>query len=173
MTNYRLPMDADGVKYHGTVDQNEENPGHFMYGLDENGNKRIIRTDEQGNVLTRVTGSKVEFEILYDGEITAGSTVNIIATNTKNNLSKQSIGIFFSSTGTRPTTLHVRQGRNTSGGTGWISDTFSWEEGNREYAIIPIKGEFIRAFLTNNHESYNADYHVWSVYYDELINEVS
>ena len=60
MADYRLPMDADGVKYHGTVDQNEENPGHFMYGLDENGNKRIIRTDEQGNVLTRVTGSNVE-----------------------------------------------------------------------------------------------------------------
>ena len=60
MANYRLPMDADGVKYHGTVDQNEENPGHFMYGLDENGNKRIIRTDEQGNVLTRVTGSNME-----------------------------------------------------------------------------------------------------------------
>src|SRR5690625_2223592 len=60
MADYRLPMDADGVKYHGTVDQNEENPGQFMYGLDENGNKRIIRTDEQGNVLTRVTGSNVE-----------------------------------------------------------------------------------------------------------------
>src|SRR5690625_3402749 len=60
MADYRLPMDADGVKYHGTVDQNEENPGQFMYGLDENGNKRIIRTDEQGNVLTRVTGSIVE-----------------------------------------------------------------------------------------------------------------
>ena len=62
MADYRLPMDADGVKYHGTVDQNEENPGHFMYGLDENGNKRIIRTDEQGNVLTRVTGSNVKDE---------------------------------------------------------------------------------------------------------------
>jgi len=60
MADYRLPMDADGMKYHGTVDQNEENPGQFMYGLDENGNKRIIRTDEQGNVLTRVTGSNVE-----------------------------------------------------------------------------------------------------------------
>src|SRR5690625_2280931 len=60
MADYRLPMDADGVKYHGTVDQNEENPGQFMYGLDENGNKRIIRTDEQGNVLTRLTGSNVE-----------------------------------------------------------------------------------------------------------------
>src|SRR5690625_2047422 len=60
MANYRLPMAADGVKYHGTVDQNEENPGQFMYGLDENGNKRIIRTDEQGNVLTQVTGSIVE-----------------------------------------------------------------------------------------------------------------
>ena len=60
MADYRLPMDADGVKYHGTVDQNEENPGHFMYGLDENGNKRIIRTDENGNVLTRLTGSSVE-----------------------------------------------------------------------------------------------------------------
>src|SRR5690625_4052385 len=68
MTNYRLPMDADGVKYHGTVDQNEENPGHFMYGLDENGNKRIIRTDEQGNVLTRVTGSIVEEHILVNQE---------------------------------------------------------------------------------------------------------
>jgi|SRR5690625_1112884 len=60
MANYRLSLDADGVKYHGTVDQNEENPGQFIYGLDENGNKRIIRTDEQGNVLTRVTGSNVE-----------------------------------------------------------------------------------------------------------------
>ena len=60
MADYRLPMDADGMKYHGTVDQNEENPGQFMYGLDENGNKRIIRTDEQGNVLTKVTGSNME-----------------------------------------------------------------------------------------------------------------
>src|SRR5690625_8053562 len=62
MADYRLPMDADGVKYHGTVDQNEENPGQFMYGLDENGNKRIIRTDEQRNVLTRDTGNILEQE---------------------------------------------------------------------------------------------------------------
>src|SRR5690625_2361797 len=73
MTNYRLPMDADGVKYHGTVDQNEENPGHFMYGLDENGNKRIIRTDEQGNVLTRVTGSIVE---LIEGRVVESRETN-------------------------------------------------------------------------------------------------
>src|SRR5690625_2965650 len=72
MADYRLPMDADGVKYHGTVDQNEENPGQFMYGLDENGNKRIIRTDEQGNVLTQVTGSNVELEV-YKGEDLSGT----------------------------------------------------------------------------------------------------
>ena len=79
MADYRLPMDADGVKYHGTVDQNEENPGHFMYGLDENGNKRIIRTDEQGNVLTRVTGSIVE-EIIYQKhtDIQPNSKVDIV-----------------------------------------------------------------------------------------------
>jgi len=75
MADYRLPMDADGVKYHGTVDQNEENPGQFMYGLDENGNKRIIRTDEQGNVLTRVTGSILEQEITDEiGDIPADTT---------------------------------------------------------------------------------------------------
>lgn len=69
MADYRLPMDADGVKYHGTVDQNEENPGHFMYGLDENGNKRIIRTDEQGNVLTKVTGSRVDYQNIFERKI--------------------------------------------------------------------------------------------------------
>lgn len=58
---YKLPKDDDGVRYHGVVDENDENPGQFMYGLDENGNKRIIRTDEQGNVLTRVTGSNVGY----------------------------------------------------------------------------------------------------------------
>ena len=77
MADYRLPMDADGVKYHGTVDQNEENPGHFMYGLDENGNKRIIRTDEQGNVLTRLTGSNVAETIDTDFIITAGNTMGM------------------------------------------------------------------------------------------------
>src|SRR5690625_4760545 len=74
MADYRLPMDADGVKYHGTVDQNEENPGQFMYGLDENGNKRIIRTDEQGNVLTRVTGSIVEEDVLWKRDVRQGFT---------------------------------------------------------------------------------------------------
>src|SRR5690625_1718867 len=73
MANYRLPMDEDGVKYHGTVDQNEENPGQFMYGLDENGNKRIIRTDEQGNVLTRLTGSNVEEVVATDITVSSGS----------------------------------------------------------------------------------------------------
>src|SRR5690625_4053309 len=74
MSDYRLPMDVDGVKYHGTVDQNEENPGLFMYGLDENGNKRIIRTDEQGNVLTRVTGSIVELFKIENYRINSGQT---------------------------------------------------------------------------------------------------
>src|SRR5690625_491152 len=79
MADYRLPMDADGVKYHGTVDQNEENPGQFMYGLDENGNKRIIRTDEQGNVLTRVTGSIVELIAeVNDAFVPAGTKVKVI-----------------------------------------------------------------------------------------------
>src|SRR5690625_4851377 len=81
MADYRLPMDADGVKYHGTVDQNEENPGHFMYGLDENGNKRIIRTDKQGNVLTRLTGSKVEYVELNNRSIrTENAGVHFIRT---------------------------------------------------------------------------------------------
>src|SRR5690625_5191489 len=88
MTNYRLPMDADGVKYHGTVDQNEENPGHFMYGLDENGNKRIIRTDEQGNVLTRVTGSIVERVSLTEqaGTVPAGTWKRITRDDDGNEL---------------------------------------------------------------------------------------
>src|SRR5690625_5311308 len=76
MADYRLPMDADGVKYHGTVDQNEENPGQFMYGLDENGNKRIIRTDENGNVLTRLTGSIVEL-FNDEVEVSAGAIVGV------------------------------------------------------------------------------------------------
>src|SRR5690625_4505826 len=76
MADYRLPMDADGVKYHGTVDQNEENPGQFMYGLDENGNKRIIRTDENGNVLTRLTGSIVEL-FNDEVEVSAGAFVGV------------------------------------------------------------------------------------------------
>jgi len=74
MSDYRLPMDADGVKYHGTVDQNEENPGQFMYGLDENGNKRIIRTDENGNVLTRQTGSKGEYVTFFEREVRTENT---------------------------------------------------------------------------------------------------
>ena len=84
MADYRLPMDADGVKYHGTVDQNEENPGQFMYGLDENGNKRIIRTDEQGNVLTRVTGSKVEEVISSDTLVPSGTRLGPIVVDMSN-----------------------------------------------------------------------------------------
>jgi len=99
MADYRLPMDADGVKYHGTVDQNEENPGQFMYGLDENGNKRIIRTDEQGNVLTRVTGSIVENEIIGERKIR-----NRTETLYKSSVPEKAIGLIayltvYSSTG--------------------------------------------------------------------------
>src|SRR5690625_4414047 len=89
MADYRLPMDADGVKYHGTVDQNEENPGHFMYGLDENGNKRIIRTDEQGNVLTKVTGSIVELVEIRNVEIPANGTLELLTPNVERLFAKE------------------------------------------------------------------------------------
>src|SRR5690625_4720827 len=60
MENYRLPMDADGVKYHGVVDEDGQFPGQVLYGLDKNGRLKPINVDGEGNVLTRVTGSIVE-----------------------------------------------------------------------------------------------------------------
>jgi|SRR5690625_775954 len=60
MADYRLPMDEDGVKYHGVVDRDGENPGQVLYGLDKNGRLKPVNVDDEGNVLTRLTGSNVE-----------------------------------------------------------------------------------------------------------------
>src|SRR5699024_10614229 len=69
MADYRLPMDADGVKYHGVVDRDGENPGQVLYGVDENGDYRPVNVDKDGNVLTKVTGSVVEKEIILERKI--------------------------------------------------------------------------------------------------------
>src|SRR5690625_3381561 len=116
MADYRLPMDADGVKYHGTVDQNEENPGHFMYGLDENGNKRIIRTDEQGNVLTRVTGSNVEYvSDRVDEEIEPGVTYILTDNLALKGAKTVSIG-FVCDSNRKPFRISIRGNTHENGG---------------------------------------------------------
>lgn len=66
---FELPKDRNNVNYFGTTDRNNENLGQFMYGLDESGNPRIVRTDEEGNVLTRVTGSNIEEIYVQDEDI--------------------------------------------------------------------------------------------------------
>src|SRR5690625_4433321 len=63
MADYRLPMDADGVKYHGVVDEDGQFPGQVLYGLDKNGRLKPVNVDGEGNVLTRVTGSIVEKQV--------------------------------------------------------------------------------------------------------------
>src|SRR5690625_3550219 len=76
---YKLPTDDDGVKYHGVVDADGENPGQVLYGVDEHGNYRPVKVDNDGNVLTQVTGSIVEY--IAEGEkvpIPAGATVEVI-----------------------------------------------------------------------------------------------
>src|SRR5690625_5597424 len=60
MSDYRLPMDADGVKYHGVIDEDGKFPGQVLYGLDKNGRLKPVNVDDEGNVLTRLTGSIVE-----------------------------------------------------------------------------------------------------------------
>lgn len=62
MADYRLPMDADGVKYHGVVDGDGDNPGQVLYGVDEHGNYRPVKVDNNGNVLTRLTGSIIDYQ---------------------------------------------------------------------------------------------------------------
>lgn len=62
---YRLPTDSDGVKYHGVVDADGDNPGQVLYGVDEHGNYRPVNVDSEGNVLTKVTGSNVEY-LVFD-----------------------------------------------------------------------------------------------------------
>jgi|SRR5690625_1361553 len=64
---YKLPTDDDGVKYHGVVDADGDNPGQVLYGVDEHGNYRPVKVDNDGNVLTQVTGSNVEEVVLERG----------------------------------------------------------------------------------------------------------
>jgi len=63
MADYRLPMDDDGVKYHGVVDDDGQYPGQVLYGLDKNGRLKPANVDDEGNVLTQATGSKVKKRI--------------------------------------------------------------------------------------------------------------
>lgn len=96
---YKLPRDDDGVKYHGVVDRDDRNPGQFMYGLDEDGNKRIVRTDKDGNVLTQLTGSNIKrhnVDItsnfrLHNGAIEAGVTKEVINVTSPSVISLMSI----------------------------------------------------------------------------------
>jgi len=59
---YKLPKDDDGVRYHGVVDENDENPGQVLYGVDENGDYRPVQVDENGHVKTQLTVSYVEYK---------------------------------------------------------------------------------------------------------------
>src|SRR5699024_3596829 len=54
--------------YHGVVDPDGDNPGQVLYGVDEHGNYRPVKVDNNGNVLTQVTGSNVEDGILVKQE---------------------------------------------------------------------------------------------------------
>src|SRR5690625_1037388 len=60
MEDYRLPLDADGVKYHVVVDEDGQFPGQVLYGLDKNGRLKSVNVVDEGNLLTKVTGSIVE-----------------------------------------------------------------------------------------------------------------
>jgi len=71
---YKLPKDDDGVRYHGVVDENDENPGQVLYGVDENGDYRPVNVDKDGNVLTKVTGSNVEQFTFFDRDIRTETT---------------------------------------------------------------------------------------------------
>src|SRR5690625_1026048 len=72
MANYRLPMDDDGVKYHGVVDEDGKFPGQVLYGLDKNGRLKPVNVDDEGNVLTQVTGSIVELFKVENYRINSG-----------------------------------------------------------------------------------------------------
>src|SRR5690625_947421 len=79
MSDYRLPMDADGVKYHGVIDEDGKFPGQVLYGLDKNGRLKPVNVDDEGNVLTRVTGSNVELIAeVNDAFVPAGTKVKVI-----------------------------------------------------------------------------------------------
>ena len=83
MADYRLPMDDDGVKYHGVVDDDGQYPGQVLYGLDKNGRLKPANVDDEGNVLTQATGSKVKKEFfaksmsISDKETKRSDEINI------------------------------------------------------------------------------------------------
>src|SRR5690625_4579290 len=78
MSDYRLPMDADGVKYHGVVDEDGKFPGQVLYGLDKNGRLKPVNVDDEGNVLTRVTGSIDVLEVIKDTSFESGERVTVL-----------------------------------------------------------------------------------------------
>lgn len=78
MANYRLPMDADGVKYHGVTDEDGKFPGQVLYGLDKNGRLKPVNVDDEGNVLTRVTGSIDVLEVIKDTSFESGEMVTVL-----------------------------------------------------------------------------------------------